>query len=47
MGCGGKRGVPLEFQWGSQGPAHAASEKSGLFELRGARRDSSQVTAGE
>ena len=31
MGCGGKRGVPLEFQWVSQVPAPVASKKSGLF----------------
>ena len=28
---GGCRGAPLELQRGSQGPAHVASEKSGLF----------------
>ena len=28
---GGCRGVPLELQWGSQGLACIASEKSGLF----------------
>ena len=31
MGCGRKRGVPLELQRGSQGLARVASEKSGLF----------------
>ena len=31
MGFGGKRGVPLEFQWGSQVPGPVTSEKSGLF----------------
>ena len=30
-GCGGKRGVPLELQRGSQGLVRVASEKSGLF----------------
>ena len=43
-GCGG---VTLELQRESQGPARVAREVRSLFELRGARRDSSRVTAGE
>ena len=30
-GCGGKRGVPLELQRGSQGLVRVASDNSGLF----------------
>ena len=43
-GCGG---VTLELQRESQGPARVAREVRSLFKLRGARRDSSRVTAGE
>ena len=43
-GCGG---VTLELQRESQGPVRVAREVRSLFELRGAHRDSSRVTAGE